>query len=392
MAKNERRRQAKIEKRRAKKADEKKSAQSREVRAQAAEKQRMRQAYCTTAFCWPTIYRKMFFDQKPDLSEWMDFSGADLHLEIYPSQEDRRGGRNGEVVSALRVDKCHLVQVPNAPPDEITVDCSGVLAEKVSKSSVYGQWFRKQWAAVVTVPDEDEYQEVPINFQLLLRKINASDAKRHNRFLASIGHLPYTAGTWNVVRVFTPDSFGRDGNAMEIERLEELLHMLRIWTPILLQPNYQVAESKQMLLAQIEHIERVERKAMEALVPYSQECEKLLAAFQASQPDFLKAQEVVKQREAAHLEAKASFEAAEAVVPQDVDKVKRERKRMNHLRDLWLSAKQSFLARASEHEQAEHTISMQFVEAMTKEFAMANEATLAFLQWQRVSILLSLVS
>jgi hypothetical protein len=221
----------------------------------------------------------MFFDHKPDLSESIDFSDAELHLEIFSSQEDRQADRNGEVVTALRVESCQTVRGFSESPDEMAVDCTGTLTEKVSKSSVYGQWFRKQWNATVSVPDEDEFQVVPISFRLELRMMNSTAAKRSNRLLTSLSHLPFTRGTWNVVRVITPESLGMEGNAMEIERLEELLHMLRIWTPILLLPDYRVTEKRQMLITQLEQIERAERQAIEALVPYSHECERLLAAF-----------------------------------------------------------------------------------------------------------------
>jgi hypothetical protein len=64
---------------------------------------------------------------------------------------------------------------------------------------------------------------------------------------------------------------------------------------------------------------------------------------------------------------------------------------MTHLRDLWLSAKQSFEARSVTQAETESRISAEFLAAMHKEFSMANKVTLCFLQWQRISTLLSLV-
>ena len=391
MARNARRHEAKLAKQRARNKTERKAKRRDDHDKEVKRKEKLRNAFGTTAYCWPSLYHSLFFDRKPNLAAGLDFTGADLHLELFETQEARRTGEGGQVVTALRIDSCKSIPKPNQQPDELKLLCTGTLTEQVSRSSIYGSWFRKQAYAKVLVGDDEEFQEVPVSFTLSLAKFNAQQLKRRNRLLDAIDQIPFTLNAWNVYNISLPET-SISGCALETERLHELLFMLRIWTPILTLENFAPSEERRALQLQLERYEALERAAAEALTGFSARTELVLEAGG-------KEADALKRDERKVRELKQSFDAAEARRLEIEAEPESERKRLRlrsaasearTLRDNWVCANVKFEREESERTAGINQAANLFLDAAFAEYEVANKFIRAFLHWQQAWTYLTL--
>lgn len=401
MAKNEQRRQAKLSRLRTKK--KRRDEEQRKSRAEAEQRrvERHRSAYGTTAYCWPIRYRKLFFEERPDLREGLNFAGMDLHMRWYESQEDREEDSNGEVVTALRIESCVEEEaapnsVPN--PNEIHLKCRGTLSEQIGRSSLYGQWYRMQFGAETLPETGDEYRDIPVEFTLQLIRFRSGQAKNRSRYLRSIDSLPVVPKAWNVNHIIFPESFADSGNALDIDRLYELLFMLKIWTPICSKPDFRPEKPASLLREELLSVEARERDAAVALEVLSRESKRLLgiALRPCSELSELEAKEAetkarydARNAEFLELETKARSGASDDANASAA--LKRARKELGIARDNWLSVKtKADTLRASfEAEQLQRTNA--FTEQMVHEFEAANDFTRPFLHRERLLAHLSLL-
>lgn len=394
MSGNERRRQDKIERQRKKK--KKKDAEKREATAHAAQKttERLKSAFGTTAMCWPIRYRALFFEELPALdAQSLSFTGVDLHMKWYETQEARTADVDGEVVTALRIESCEPVQPEGGfNRDELWLACKGTLSEQIADGSLYGSWYRKQWQADDTIPEGEEYRDIPVEFTLRCRRFRGSQTKSKNRFMRSIETIPFVPDAWNVYHIDVPDHIRMDGNALDIDRLNEILFMLRIWTPILTSQKFSVSSSEQTLRSELLALEQREKEASAVLAERSAETSAFLLEMSAAYHALESARVILSEFEEAHRQREAEFKAIEGEAGNGEEfesRLRKARKLMNVARDAKLAELTRFqeVERSSQQRQAE--AERLFTNVISEEFKAADAFTRPFLQRQRVLAWLS---
>jgi len=181
------------------------------------------EAFGTTAYFWPEFYRLLTFETLPNFSEGIDFTGVDLFLSTFPSQEDRSLRTNGTLVTSLRIDSCS--EIHRAQTSKLTkyYRCRANLAELILEGSLYGDWYREQYHSSETVEGE-EWQETKFEFTIRAQKSSASSAKKSNKYMEEIEGLPIVPGYWNVTHIETPNELLMDGNALTTDRVYEIMH------------------------------------------------------------------------------------------------------------------------------------------------------------------------
>ncbi|MCB0325068.1 MAG: hypothetical protein KDD69_15900 [Bdellovibrionales bacterium] len=352
-----------------------------ETRAQFCD--RTRDTFGTTAVGWPIRYRRMHFDCMPDLHEYLNFAGSELHLEWYQNQEERRAGSNGEVVAALAIERC--VQLKESSEREIAMRCEGTLIEHCMAGSTYGEWLRMQPFSGLPDDVDDEYRTVPVAFDMKLLKLNSAATKKSNRILQGAGQLPLLPNVWNVTFLKIEEELFFNGNALCIDRLYELMMMLRITVPRFFGAR-QFKEDRSCLERQLANIEEAERLAAD-----------LLTARSAATLDYLskKSEQLQSKSDAlaAALEKLNAIEAELAKIDTQLDeaetsanssaiaKARSERSRL-WSRRVGLLTEHS--ARAQELQQLEATIVSEFGAVAQPEWEAANSFSRQLYRWQAV--------
>lgn len=270
-----RRRKAEQKKKRKKKREQKRRASSSptEERTETRYEKRIRHrdAFGTLAHRWPIRYRRLRFDRLPDLSESINLAGSDLHLEWFPSQEARRSGEGGEVVAALEIERCDLVG--EYGEQEVSYRCFGTLTEHAQAESTYGQWLRLQMYS--SVEEGCEYRVVPVEFQVSMLKPTLAMCRERNKFLTEIEQVPLLPNVWNVALLSFGSELQEKGCALTLDRLYELMMMLRICVPRSLGAR-RFKQEIEFLETRLEFIEQAERAAAESLKARSEAVQEYL--------------------------------------------------------------------------------------------------------------------
>lgn len=260
-----RRHQQKVERKKRKEKKRKLEVVKREQRAQDKKNAAVQRAFQTTAYAWPIRYRKLFFDKLPKISpERIDLTGLDLHLKWYPTQEARDTDSEGEVISALSIESCERVP-SHVIGNGIELRCRGRLAEQISPDSVYGQWARLQPLDSFEGLDGEEFRERDVEFSLQLKVFDARAGKKLEGLFARFDGLDCIPGVYNVWFIKFPEEFRLSAPALQIDRLTDLLFMLRLVIPRSLRTAEDTAAKVRVAPNILERALAAERNAADAL-------------------------------------------------------------------------------------------------------------------------------
>jgi hypothetical protein len=178
-----------------------------------------------------------------------------------------------------------------------------------------------------------------------------------------------------------------NGNALDVDRLQELLFMLRIWTPVYTSPSFSCGLTAEALLVSLDAVELREQKAAEVLARCSAESSAALAAMAESGKPLIEGRATLEEKAARHQELERIFNEIQQSATQG-DNARRElnqaRRLMNNARDAWLAEKTKFDQLETACASAMNRLEHEFVAVMSKEFDAANEFTRSFLHWQRL--------
>jgi len=257
MSQDKNRRKQEKDRRKKKKEAERAQAQQRKKANQAAV------AYSTCAFAWPIKYRQLAFVKKPNFAEPFRLEGIELSLTWYDSLEDRRRETNGEIVTTLEILTCVPIPLHNKRFSKI-LQCTGKVHQLVKRGTEYGDWLNRQ-------PDGesseiDDYQATDVEFLISFtfpqaaRDLARLTAGRKDQFTAFLD-------SWNVGDVVVADHTKRTASALALDRLFELLHMLRIVVP---RRSYVPAESVEEIERRVAEFEAQEYRAGLELAPHAQ--------------------------------------------------------------------------------------------------------------------------
>ena len=383
----------------------KKQKKKREVRERqkqtyrtAKKTESQRDAFGTTAYCWPILYRRLSFEQMPNLKENLSFADVDLHSSLFPSQQLRHENNGGEVVTSLRIDDCQEVPAKETTGKVKYLRCQASLAQQVLAGTTYGDWYRRQYGAEVKVEEGEEWQEEEFEFTLRLARYRPTEIKKRNRLMSSLEYPPVLSNCWNVYHIEIPQEIQVDGNALQTDRIYELLFMLRIWTPILTSENYPLPGLSE-INSRIAQIEEREALAAEVLKIESAKTQEFFAQCSNMDVEVREASKTAAESKAAFEQAHQNVERLESEFEKAQDdkesigrELKRSKREMYRLRDVNANAQGALSQLRTQSEASTTALGEEFLKQCFREFKAANEFTRAYLLWERFVAQRSLIT
>ena len=246
----------------------KKKEAAREQSLNRKREARATNAYSTNAFAWPIKYRRLAFVKKPNFVEPYRLEGTELSLTWYNTLDDRRTETNGEVVSSLEILSSFPIPMHNGDFSKI-IQCRGRVHQLVKRGTDYGDWLNRQPDGESS--DVDEYRATDVEFLVSFTFPQTSHAFARLAAAKKHDELAVFRDAWNVGDVCVADHTKKTSSALALDRLFELLHMLRIVVP---RRAHSPSASIEEIEAQISRFEAEEYAAGIELAPRSEESRK----------------------------------------------------------------------------------------------------------------------